>query len=138
MLAWQPRGGSGLGGARAAQRSLLSRLLPDGSVGSGWARAAEPGQLPSVGLAPGQRVLLVATAADTGGPLDSPPPVSAHRDRRGTHTLVAARALLQSYAADGNPSPILEHLDVLRSDAGLLVNILHGLAFRAFETHGSA
>ena len=54
-------------------------------------------------------------------------------DHQGTHTLVAARALLQSYAADGNPSPILEHLDVLRSDAGLLVNILHGLAAAGAE-----
>lgn len=49
-------------------------------------------------------------------------------DHQGTHTLVAARALLQFYAVDGNPGPIFEHLDVLRSDAGLLVNILHGLA----------
>ncbi|AXH94726.1 ATP-binding protein [Micromonospora aurantiaca] len=55
-------------------------------------------------------------------------------DHRGTHTLVAARALLQSYAVDGNPSPILEHLDVLRSDAGLLVNILHGLAAAGAES----
>jgi hypothetical protein len=54
-------------------------------------------------------------------------------DHRGTHTLVAARALLQSYAADGDPGPILEHLDVLRSDAGLLVNILHGLAAAGAE-----
>ncbi|WP_346535610.1 ATP-binding protein [Micromonospora sp. DPT] len=54
-------------------------------------------------------------------------------DHRGTHTLVAARALLQSYAADANPTPILDHLDVLRHDAGLLMHILHGLAAAGAE-----
>jgi hypothetical protein len=54
-------------------------------------------------------------------------------DDRGTHALVAARALLQSYAADANPSPVLEHLNVLRHDAGLLMNILHGLAAAGAE-----
>jgi hypothetical protein len=55
-------------------------------------------------------------------------------DDRGTHTLVAARALLQSYAAEANPGPTLDHLDVLRHDAGLLTNILHGLAAAGAET----
>ena len=51
------------------------------------------------------------------------------------HTLVAARALLQSYAADGNVSPILEHLDVLRSVSGLLTTILQGLAAAGAENN---
>jgi hypothetical protein len=54
-------------------------------------------------------------------------------DHQGTHTLIAARALLQSYAANGNSAPILEHLDVLRSDTKLLVNIIHGLAAAGSE-----
>ncbi|WP_211604298.1 hypothetical protein [Phycicoccus avicenniae] len=48
-------------------------------------------------------------------------------DDRGTHSLVAARALLQSYARDGDPAPVLAHLDVLRADAGIMTNFLHGL-----------
>ncbi|MEV4842765.1 ATP-binding protein, partial [Micromonospora matsumotoense] len=55
-------------------------------------------------------------------------------DDRGTHALVAARALLQSYAADANPTPILEHLDVLRHDARLLISILHAFAAAGAET----
>ncbi|MEW9527375.1 hypothetical protein [Microbispora sp. NPDC049125] len=49
-------------------------------------------------------------------------------DDRGTHTLVAARALLEGFAKNGNGRPVLEHLDVLRADAGLMSNFLHGLA----------
>ena len=56
-------------------------------------------------------------------------------DHGGMHTLVAARALLQSYAADGNVSPILEHLDVLRSVSGLLTTILQGLAAAGAENN---
>jgi hypothetical protein len=55
-------------------------------------------------------------------------------DDEGRHTLVAARALLQSYAADGDPSPLLQHLDVLRHDSGLLMNLLHGLAAAGAES----
>ncbi|WP_230554382.1 ATP-binding protein [Salinispora arenicola] len=54
-------------------------------------------------------------------------------DHRGTHALVAARALLQSYAADANPSPIIDHLDVLRHDAWLLMHALHGFAAAGAE-----
>jgi hypothetical protein len=54
-------------------------------------------------------------------------------DDRGTHALVAARALLQSYAADANPSPVIEHLDMVHCDAGLLTNVLHGLAAAGAE-----
>jgi len=49
-------------------------------------------------------------------------------DDRGMHTLVAARALLQGYAESANPDPTFEHLDVLRTDAGLMSGFLHGLA----------
>ncbi len=54
-------------------------------------------------------------------------------DDRGTHTLVAARALMQGYAKNGDPSPALAHLDVLRSDAGIMSNFLHGLAAAGAE-----
>ncbi len=49
-------------------------------------------------------------------------------DNRGAHTLVAARALLEGFAANGNAGPVLEQLDVLRADVGLMSNFLHGLA----------
>ncbi|KOT54544.1 hypothetical protein ADK43_26795 [Streptomyces rimosus subsp. rimosus] len=49
-------------------------------------------------------------------------------DDRGMHTLVAARALLEGFAKNGDASPVLEHLDVLRQDAGVMANFLHGLA----------
>ncbi|CAM5235791.1 hypothetical protein SFUMM280S_00006 [Streptomyces fumanus] len=52
---------------------------------------------------------------------------------RGTHTLVAARALLECFARDGDAGPVLEHLDVLRADAGLMSNFLHGLAAAGAE-----
>ncbi|CAM5585901.1 ATP-binding protein OS=Streptomyces fumanus OX=67302 GN=GCM10018772_50390 PE=4 SV=1 [Streptomyces fumanus] len=54
-------------------------------------------------------------------------------DDRGTHTLVAARALLECFARDGDAGPVLEHLDVLRADAGLMSNFLHGLAAAGAE-----
>lgn len=49
-------------------------------------------------------------------------------DDRGTHTLVAARALLEVFAANSAMDPVLEHLDVLRADSSLMSNFLHGLA----------
>ncbi|WP_216607030.1 hypothetical protein [Arthrobacter sp. 260] len=54
-------------------------------------------------------------------------------DDRGSHTLVAARALLQGFANNGNVEPVLGHLDVLRADSGLLSNFLHGLAAAGAE-----
>ncbi|MCO5998456.1 SAM domain-containing protein [Actinoallomurus rhizosphaericola] len=54
-------------------------------------------------------------------------------DDRGTHTLVAARALLEVFAKNGDVRPVLEHLDVLRADAGLMSNFLHGLAAAGAE-----
>ena len=55
-------------------------------------------------------------------------------DDRGTHTLVAARALLEGFAKSGDIRPTLEHLDVLRADAGLMSNFLHGLAAAGAES----
>lgn len=46
----------------------------------------------------------------------------------GTHTRVAARALLDSYAVDHDPLPIFNHLDVLSADASLLSGFLNSLA----------
>lgn len=54
-------------------------------------------------------------------------------DDRGAHTLVAARALLEGFAKNGDARPVLEHLDVLRADAGLMSNFLHGLAAAGAE-----
>lgn len=54
-------------------------------------------------------------------------------DHRGTHTLVAGRALLQGYAKSAEPAPVLAHLDVLRLDAGIMSNFLHGLAAAGAE-----
>lgn len=54
-------------------------------------------------------------------------------DHRGAHTFVAARALLQGYANSGDSAPVLEHMDVLRADASLLSNFLHGLAAAGAE-----
>lgn len=54
-------------------------------------------------------------------------------DHRGTHTLVAARALLEGFAKNGDVRPVLEHLDVLGADAGLMSNFLHGLAAAGAE-----
>lgn len=55
-------------------------------------------------------------------------------DNRGTHTLVAARALLEVNAKNGDVRPVLEHLDVLRADAKLMSNFLHGLAAAGAES----
>lgn len=54
-------------------------------------------------------------------------------DHRGSHTLVAARALLQGYAKSGDPAPVLAYLDFLRDDAGIMSNFLHGLAAAGAE-----
>ncbi|MFF3749591.1 hypothetical protein ACFYYH_03895 [Streptomyces sp. NPDC002018] len=54
-------------------------------------------------------------------------------DDRGTHTLAAARALLGCFATGGDAGPIIEHLDALRADAGLMTNFLHGLAAAGAE-----
>jgi hypothetical protein len=54
-------------------------------------------------------------------------------DDRGHHTLVAARALLQT-CDPTSPDALLAHLDALRTDAGLLTNFLHGLAAAGAET----
>ncbi|MFI6082524.1 hypothetical protein ACIBBB_16360 [Streptomyces sp. NPDC051217] len=54
-------------------------------------------------------------------------------DDRGTHTLAAARALLGCFATGSDAGPMLEHLDALRADAGLMSNFLHGLAAAGAE-----
>ncbi|MCD2468600.1 ATP-binding protein [Streptomyces sp. MBT42] len=54
-------------------------------------------------------------------------------DDRGTHTLVAARALLEGFAKNGDIGPLLEHLDALRAGAQLMSNFLHGLAAAGAE-----
>ncbi|MFD9716420.1 hypothetical protein [Streptomyces sp. NPDC059076] len=54
-------------------------------------------------------------------------------DHHGTHTLVAARALLNGFTKGGDARPVLEHLDALRADAGLMSNYLHGLAAAGAE-----
>lgn len=53
-------------------------------------------------------------------------------DDRGHHTLVAARALLQT-CDPTSPDALGAHLDALRTDAGLLTNFLHGLAAAGAE-----
>ncbi|MFD8715023.1 hypothetical protein ACFV07_31830 [Streptomyces anulatus] len=54
-------------------------------------------------------------------------------DDRGMHTLVAARALLEGFAKKGDAGPLLKHLDVLRAEAELMSNFLHGLAAAGAE-----
>lgn len=56
-------------------------------------------------------------------------------DHRGAHTLIAARALLTGYATNQDPGGVLDYLDALRTDAGLLNNFLHGLAAAGAENH---
>lgn len=55
-------------------------------------------------------------------------------DDGGRHTLVSARALLNVFATIRTNGPILNHIDVLRADAKLLTNILHGFAGVAAES----
>jgi hypothetical protein len=59
-------------------------------------------------------------------------------DDRGSHTLIAARALLTGYATNQDASPTLAYLDTLRPDAGLVSNFLHGLAGSGAETQTRA
>ncbi|WP_420099068.1 NACHT domain-containing protein [Corynebacterium sp.] len=59
-------------------------------------------------------------------------------DDRGSHTLIAARALLTGYSTNQDPNPILAYLDALRPDAGLISNFLHGLAGSGAETQTRA
>ncbi|WP_327386793.1 trypsin-like serine peptidase [Streptomyces sp. NBC_01207] len=54
-------------------------------------------------------------------------------DDRGSHTLIAARALLEGFAKNGGIRPLLEHLDALRAGAQLMSNFLHGLAAAGAE-----
>ena len=54
-------------------------------------------------------------------------------DHRGDHTLIAARALLQECARNADPAPVLGYMDRLRADAGLLSNLLQGLAAAGAE-----
>ncbi|MFL6108984.1 MAG: hypothetical protein ACJ72L_18645 [Marmoricola sp.] len=63
----------------------------------------------------------------------------AHADRgwtaddRGTHTLVTARAILDTYAFAGDPQPALGLLDTLTSDSGLFSGLLHGVTAAGAE-----
>jgi hypothetical protein len=54
-------------------------------------------------------------------------------DHRGTHALIAARALL-TLAADTDGEPIREHVDAYADNSPLLVNFLHGLSAAAEES----
>ncbi len=55
-------------------------------------------------------------------------------DDRGSHTLIAARALLDAASSSADPSATIAYLEALRVDAGLLNNFLHGLAAAGAET----
>lgn len=59
-------------------------------------------------------------------------------DHRGTHAMVAARALLDDFSTSQDVQPVLKHLDVLSSEASLLSGFLHGLAAVGAENHGRA
>jgi hypothetical protein len=59
-------------------------------------------------------------------------------DDRGSHTLIAARALLDATSAVTDSSAVLDYLDTLRVDAGLMTNFLHGLAAAGAETRARA
>ena len=58
-------------------------------------------------------------------------------DHRGTHALVAARALL-TIAADGNDTPVREHIDAYAGNPALMVNFLRALSAAAEESPGRA
>ena len=58
-------------------------------------------------------------------------------DHRGTHSLVAARALL-TIAADGNDAPVREHIDAYADNPALLTNFLRALSAAAEESPGRA
>ncbi len=59
-------------------------------------------------------------------------------DDRGTHSLVAARALLEGFARNGDVGPVLDHVDALRAHAHLMTNFLHGLAAAGAENERRA
>ncbi len=54
-------------------------------------------------------------------------------DHRGTHALIAARALL-TIAADGDDAPIYEHIDAYADNSALLSNFLRALFAAAEES----
>ena len=58
-------------------------------------------------------------------------------DHRGTHALVAARALL-TIAADGDETPIYEHIDAYADNATLLGSLLRALSAAAEESPNRA
>ena len=58
-------------------------------------------------------------------------------DHRGTHALIAARALL-TLAAGTDGEPVREHLDAYADNPPLLVNFLQGLSAAAEESPGRA
>ena len=58
-------------------------------------------------------------------------------DHRGTHALIAARALL-TIAADGDDAPIYEHIDAYADNPALLTNFLRALSAAAEESPGRA
>lgn len=59
-------------------------------------------------------------------------------DDRGSHTLIAARALLDATSAATDATAVLDYLDTIRVDAGLMTNFLHGLAAAGAETQARA
>jgi DNA-binding transcriptional ArsR family regulator len=58
-------------------------------------------------------------------------------DHRGTHALIAARALL-TIAADGGDAPVREHIDAYAGSPSLLTNFLRALSAAAEESPGRA
>ncbi len=54
-------------------------------------------------------------------------------DHRGTHALIAARALL-TLVTGGEDAPIFEHIDAYANDSTLLYNFLHALSAAAEES----
>jgi len=58
-------------------------------------------------------------------------------DDRGTHALIAARALL-TIAAEGDDGPVHEHIDAYAENPALLLNLLRALSAAGEETAGRA
>ena len=54
-------------------------------------------------------------------------------DDRGTHALIAARALL-TIAADGDDTPVYEHIDAYADSPALLMNLLRAISAAAEES----
>jgi hypothetical protein len=61
----------------------------------------------------------------------------ADMDHRGTHALIAARALL-TIAADGNETPVYQHIDAYADNPTLLANFLRALSAAAEESSDRA